>query len=254
MRLKAILFDVDGTIADTERDGHRVAFNRAFSDFGLDWHWDIERYGKLLQINGGKERIHYYIDHLASQNVAIHAINPLVDALYAAKTNHYIKALASEAPAIPLRPGVYRIIREAQSNGLKLAIATSSTFENVAALLKTRLAEDALDWFDVIATSDNISRKKPASDIYQYVLKNLKLPANECIAIEDSEYGLISSLGANLKTVVTVNDYTKTESFNGALAVVSNLGEPHAPYEVFFGETFGRHFIEVDLLEIWAQQ
>lgn len=226
--LKALLFDVDGTLADTERDGHRPAFNAAFREFGLDWDWDVPLYGELLAVTGGKERMKYYIEHFRPDYVKPADFDALVAELHKAKTRHYTELLAQGG--IPLRPGVERLLREAREAGLILGVVTTTTPENVTALLRHSLAEDGADWFAVIAAGDIVPAKKPAADIYVWALQQLGLSADECLAFEDSENGIRSSLGAGLRTVVTINDYTREHDFTGALAVLSDLGEAGAPY------------------------
>lgn len=226
--LKALLFDVDGTLADTERDGHRPAFNAAFREFGLDWDWDVSLYGKLLAVTGGKERMRYYIDTFRPDYTKSADFDELVVALHIAKTRHYTRMLAEGG--IPLRPGVKRLLEEARAAGLILGVATTTTPDNVTALLRHSLAEDGADWFAVIAAGDIVPAKKPAPDIYLWALEKLGLRPEECLAFEDSRNGIRASLGANLRTVVTVNDYTREDDFSGALAILSDLGEPGAHY------------------------
>ncbi|MFP4132515.1 MAG: HAD family hydrolase [Thiohalospira sp.] len=231
--LKALLFDVDGTLADTERDGHRVAFNRAFADAGLDWHWDEPLYGELLAITGGKERIrHYLAQHRPDEDLPAD-LDGLIAELHAAKTRHYTELLATGA--IPLRPGVERLLREAREAGLRLGIATTTTPANVTALLESTLGPDSLDWFEVIAAGDIVPAKKPAPDIYHYALEKMDLASTEALAFEDSANGVRSAAGAALPTVVTVNDYTRDHDFSGAVTVLDSLGEPGAPASTLAG-------------------
>jgi len=147
--IKALLFDVDGTLADTERDGHRPAFNAAFREFGLDWNWDVTLYGQLLAVTGGKERMKYYVDNFHPDYVKSADFDAMVAALHKAKTTHYTRMLAQGG--IPLRPGVRRLLQEARDKGLILGIATTTTPENVTELLRHSLAPDGPEWFDVIA-------------------------------------------------------------------------------------------------------
>ncbi|TCS73441.1 HAD superfamily hydrolase (TIGR01509 family) [Sulfuritortus calidifontis] len=226
--LKALLFDVDGTLADTERDGHRPAFNAAFREFGLDWEWDVELYGQLLEVTGGKERMKFYVERFRPDYRKPADFDDLVAELHKAKTRHYTELLAQGG--IPLRPGVKRLLEEARAAGLILAVATTTTPENVTALLKHSLAADGADWFAVIAAGDIVPAKKPAPDIYLWALQQLGLAPEQCLAFEDSENGIRAARGAGLKTVVTVNEYTRDHDFTGALAVLSDLGEPGAPY------------------------
>lgn len=247
MTLHALLFDVDGTLADTERDGHRPAFNQAFADAGLDWHWDVALYGKLLAVTGGKERMKYYIDHFRPDYSKPADFDELVADLHRAKTRHY-SALAA-AGGIPMRPGVKRLLIEARAAGLRLAIATTTTPENVTVLLEHSLGTGTQEWFEVIAAGDIVPAKKPAPDIYHYALEKMGLDPAACLAFEDSENGLRASLGAGLKTLITVNDYTLDHDFSGAAVVLSDLGEPGAPNRRLAGNGPDQPFVDVAYLK-----
>lgn len=248
--LKALLFDVDGTLADTERDGHRPAFNAAFREFGLDWEWDVPLYGELLAVTGGKERMRHYVERYRPDWPRPADFDDLVAELHRAKTRHYTRMLAEGG--IPLRPGVKRLLEEARAAGLILGVATTTTPDNVTALLRHSLAEDGEQWFAVIAAGDIVPAKKPAPDIYLWALERLGLAPDECLAFEDSENGLRAAQAAGLKTVVTVNDYTRTHDFTGALAVLTDLGEPHAPYTRLDASGSGETgWVNVDRLRAW---
>lgn len=220
--LKALIFDVDGTLADTERDGHRLAFNAAFREAGLSWHWDVPRYGELLAVTGGKERITHFARQHAPALVARPDFESLVRKLHVLKTQHFVQIV--RAGRVPLRPGIAPLIREARAAGIRLAIATTTSPENVETLLRTSLGPEAVGWFAAIGAGDIVPAKKPAPDIYLWVLERLGLPASSCLAIEDSANGLQSSLGAGVPTLVTENDYTQGQDFTGALAVLPDLG------------------------------
>lgn len=244
--LKGLIFDVDGTLADNERDGHRVAFNRAFREAGLDWHWDVPTYDRLLEVFGGKERMRHFILTSCPDFEPPGGLDGFIRELHQRKTRHYVTLL--EAGALPLRPGVERLLREARASGLKLAVASTTTFENVTTLLRETLGEESIDWFDVIAAGDVVARKKPAPDIYLKALEQLRLEASECLAVEDTEAGLASAAAAGLTTLITVNGATRDQDFSGAALVVDQLGEPGRPFEVLAGDAHGATLVDVALL------
>ena len=232
--LQALLFDVDGTLADTERDGHRVAFNLAFEEAGLDWNWSVELYARLLAVTGGKERMKYYLEYFNTDFACSTDIDDFIAELHRSKTTHYTDLLAEGR--IPLRSGVERLLREARDKGMRMGIATTTTPANVQALLSNTLGADSENWFEVIAAGDVVPAKKPAADIYLWAMEKMGLRAEQCIAFEDSENGIKSSLAANLRTIVTVNDYTREHDFSRALLVLDNMGEPDQPFTVLQGD------------------
>lgn len=252
MKLQALIFDVDGTLADTERDGHRIAFNAAFEEAGLPWRWDPALYGELLAVTGGKERMRFYCAKHDPDFLKRPDADERIKALHAAKTKHYLSHV--DRGGIPLQPGVARLMREARAAGLRLAIATTTTPENVASLLKASLAPDAESWFEVIGAGDVVPRKKPAPDIYLWVLEKMNLQASACLAFEDSANGLKASLAAGLPTLVTESEYTLDHDFTGAFAVLSDLGEPGRPCQVRRGDMHGRSFVDVALLNDWHRE
>ena len=220
MTIKAIIFDVDGTLADTE-DAHRIAFNKAFAENGLDWSWDVALYDKLLKVTGGKERIKYFVSDFLTGYSVPENFDDFVKHLHKTKTAHYTAMLA--AGQIPLRPGIRQLIADAHAAGIVLAIATTTSPENVAGLLEVGLGKDWGRYFAANGCGDIVPAKKPAPDIYLWVLDKLGLPAADCIALEDSYNGLRSALAAGIRTYVTTNPYTHRHDFAGAAGIFDDL-------------------------------
>ena len=246
--LRALIFDVDGTLADTERDGHRVAFNRAFAEHGLDWYWDDARYGELLRVAGGRERLAHFIGTDAAHIPAADR-DALARVLHARKTRHYVDLVA--AGAVRLRPGVARLLAEARGAGLTLAIATTTSRANIDALLDCALPAALRGGFAVIAGAEDAARKKPDPQVYRVALDRLRLAPAECLALEDSQAGLQAARAADIATVVTLNAYTRAQDFSGALAVVSDLGEPAVPACALAGLALRGACVDVAQLRAW---
>lgn len=215
---RAIIFDIDGTLSETE-ETHRRAFNRAFSDVGLDWHWDQALYWQLLEVTGGKERIRYYIESFGGTGAPPDSLDEFIPTLHARKTEHYTAMISSGE--VPLRPGIRALIDDARSQGFRLAIATTTTPANVDALLAATLGGDG--FFEAICAGDSVANKKPAPDVYDLALEQLGLPAEACVAIEDSRNGLLSSVAAGIATVVTPGIYTSGADFTEAALVIDDL-------------------------------
>jgi HAD superfamily hydrolase (TIGR01509 family) len=244
-RLTTLLFDVDGTLAETE-EVHREAFNNAFRQAGLDWHWSQPLYAELLAVTGGKERIRHFLDTRLPGFEAPIGLDEYIASLHAAKTDIYTDMVASGQVA--LRPGVRRLLDEARRAGLSLGIATTTTPANVLALLTHSLADDAADWFEVIAAGGVVPNKKPAPDIYFYAMQQLGVDARECLAFEDSANGLASACDAGLPTLVTVSQYTRGQDFSGAALVLDQLGEPDRSFEVLAGDAGAYRCVNVPQL------
>ncbi|RAU23345.1 phosphatase [Paramagnetospirillum kuznetsovii] len=208
MTLSALIFDVDGTLAETE-EAHRHAFLLAFGQSGLDWRWDPTVYRELLKVSGGRERILAYDPDAAPE---------LVAGVHRRKTQIYTDMIASGR--IAFRPGVEALINEAREAGVRLAIASTTSRANVEALLGRRR-----QWFEVIACGEDTVRKKPDPQVYQLVAFRMGLPVEQCIAIEDSTNGVKAAVGAGIPVVVTPSLYTTGDDFTGAAAIYPNLAE-----------------------------
>lgn len=238
--LKAIIFDVDGTLADTE-EHHRVAFNETFTAFGFDWHWSVDTYRRLLCISGGRERMLAYAGEPGVTTPPTDNLPALIAELHRAKTARFGAFL--ETGRVGLRPGVARLLRQARLEETRLAIATSTAYSNVRALLNANLPPSWPDWFDVLVTADHISTKKPSPAVYRHALLKLGLRADTCIAIEDTRNGFRAARGAGLQTIITTNHYTDHETFPGAGLIVDHLGEPALPCRA-------RHGHDVPLVDL----
>ena len=248
VKLKAIIFDVDGTLADTERDGHRPAFNAAFAEVGLPWEWSVERYGALLAVTGGKERIRRFIEEEGIRlDPGLGEADAFIASLHKAKTRHYVSLIGTGA--IPLRPGVSRLLHEARDAGVRLAIATTTTPENVEVLLGHCGIPGVRDWFEVVAAGDVVPKKKPAPDIYTLALEQLGLGPEDCVAVEDSDNGARSALDAGLAALlVTESTYTAGQDFGAAALVVDSLGEPGATARAVSGDLAGAEVVDLAAL------
>jgi HAD superfamily hydrolase (TIGR01509 family) len=227
MKLQALLLDCDGVLAETERDGHRVAFNRAFAEHGLDIEWSAELYRELLQVAGGKERMRAWFER-AGWPAAATDRDAFIRLLHATKTRHFLSIVA--AGGLRARPGVRRIIDEALASGVRIAICSTSDERSVRAVTRSVLGVDRAARLAGIYAGDQVTRKKPDPDIYQLAARELDLAPEGCLVIEDSEIGLRAARGAGMRCVITTSAYTVEDDFAGACLVLPQLGDPPGPY------------------------
>ncbi len=221
--MKAIIFDCDGVLADTERDGHRVAFNKAFEKKGGATEWGVELYGKLLEVSGGKERMRHYFDSHGWPG-DVEDKDAFIKELHKLKTDFFMQII--ESGELPLRPGVARLVDEAIAADVTLAVCSTSHERAVNLVAEKLLGPKRKACFSAILAGDVVSKKKPDPEIYNLASERLKLKPSECVVIEDNRNGLLSAKAAGMYCVITTNGYTKDEDFTEADLVVSELGDP----------------------------
>jgi HAD superfamily hydrolase (TIGR01509 family) len=221
--MEALIFDCDGVLADTERDGHRVAFNRAFREAGLDTIWDMGLYGKLLEIGGGKERMRGYFDKYGWP-VPETERDALIKQLHALKTDIFMRIISSGE--LPVRTGINRVVDEAVAAGVKLAVCSTSNERAVHEVVRVLLGPEREKKFAGIFAGDIVAKKKPDPAIYNFAVKKLGLDPVHCLVVEDSRNGLLAAKGAGMHCIVTKSAYTKAEDFSEADAVFTELGDP----------------------------
>lgn len=251
MSIEALIFDVDGTLADTE-EAHRNAFNAAFERMQLGWHWSTSAYRDLLRTMGGKERLIHHIQSLPLSEAQRRRLIEQVPAIHAEKTRLYSSVVRSGG--VPLRIGVARLLKEAVSAGCRLGIASTTSAENVDALLTSAFGERGLDMFSVIACGDQVREKKPAPDIYRLALHTLGLEPHHAVAFEDSSNGLKAAVAAGLWTVITPTFWTATDNFSGAGIELPHLGDTEQPLPVSGSQTWvGPPWLTILALQKWSQ-
>lgn len=250
MKLKALIFDVDGTLANTE-NGHLQAFNFAFKKQGLDWVWSKQLYADLLSVTGSKERMKYYLNTY-KKDFSHPDLDGLIASIHQQKNDYFIDLIRQAK--MPLRTGVARLMNEAKAAGLKLAIASTTALINVQTLMDYELGKGFIAEFASIGAGDIVANKKPAPDIYHYVLAKLGLNASECLAFEDSNNGIVAATKADLKSIITVTEWTANQNFDGAMVVLNNLGDAQKPFQLIAGEPTNASFVSVDYLqELYAK-
>jgi len=221
--MQALIFDCDGVLVDTEKDGHRVAFNRAFADLGLDVEWDVALYGELLRIAGGKERIKHYFGSAGWPGAAGADHEAFVAKLHKHKTAVFTEIIASGE--LPLRPGIARIVDAAAGAGIRLGVCTTSNPQSVSGVLDL-LGSKRKALFELVLAGDVVSRKKPDPEIYELAKERLGVDPARCLVIEDSRNGLLAAVGAGFPCLITTSTYTRDEDFSSAARVVPELGDP----------------------------
>jgi HAD superfamily hydrolase (TIGR01509 family) len=220
--LKAIFWDQDGVIIDTEKDGHRVAFNKMFKEFGYDFEWDVDTYGELLRISGGKERMRrYFTEKGIILEGSPEKDDELLLTLHKRKTAIFVEMI--ESGILPLRTGVRRLMKEAMASGLRLGVCTTANERSANAIAGGMLGDIDLEF---VLAGDVVSRKKPDPEIYLLALEKTGLSPDQCIVIEDSHNGLLAARAAGLRSVATTNIYTENEDLSAASIVVTSLGDP----------------------------
>ncbi|CAM6104096.1 unnamed protein product [Calypogeia fissa] len=235
---EALLFDCDGVLVDTERDGHRISFNNAFTEKGFDTVWDVELYGELLKIGGGKERMTHYFNKYGWPESApkdIDGRKELVVTLHKRKTTLFMDLV--EKGSLPLRPGVARLVDEALDSGVNVAVCSTSNEKAVSAIVRIMLGPERASKIRIFA-GDVVPMKKPHPAIYLLASTTLGVPPERCVVIEDSHIGLSAAKAAGMKCIVTKSGYTEEENFSEADAIFDSIGDPPtANFDLNFAAT-----------------
>lgn len=250
-RLKAVLWDIDGTLAETERDGHRVAFNRAFEACGVPWRWDEAHYGALLRITGGRERLMFDMNQRADAP-AFAERDAVARAIHAQKNAFYAELVGSAG--IPLREGVLALMQQCRERGVRLGLTTTTSRSNLVALMRAHLGPGWAEWFAVSVCGEDVQRKKPDPEVYVQALRALGIGPLDAVAIEDAPGGLAAARAADIPVVVTRSAYFANAPIEGAIAVGPGLHERHGwrpALRVDAGEARG---VELDDIEAWRAQ
>lgn len=257
MTLRALLIDVDGTLADTEGNGHRPAYNEAFRELGLGFRWNAELYRELLLQPSGRERLMFYLKHHRPE-LGPHAasicsdMQGFVERVHRLKS-HYYQQLMSKG-RIPLRPGMARLIREAHAAGITIALVSNSSQASLNAMIEHGLGPRLAANIDLIIGGDGLRHRKPAPEPYLLALSRLGLSANECVALEDSAMGLKAACAAGIPTVITCNSNTEDEDFQTAALVLESLGEPRQAAKVRRGKLMGDYLTLADLQRLCVER
>jgi len=245
-RLDALIFDVDGTLVDTE-ELHRQAYNQAFLNFALGWDWDVDSYAKLLKVSGGETRVAHYIDLIDLPPAEKIRLRRLIPAIHNEKTRLYGELMASNG--VRPRAGVARLISEAQAADVRVGLVASSASANVEALVSSALGNDLRQAIGAIVCSDMVKRKKPAPDIYELLLTTLRVSPGAAVAFEDSANGLLAAKAVGLYTIVTPNRWTLQQKLDGADLILPSLGDPDKPLDTASNAVIGASYLDLATLE-----
>jgi HAD superfamily hydrolase (TIGR01509 family) len=237
-KLRAIFFDQDGVIIDTERDGHRVSFNETFKAFGYPFEWGVEEYHQLLQIAGGKERMRHYMDEKGiTAGMKPEEVDELIKKMHKFKTDKFIQMI--ESGQLPLRPGIRRFMKEANQAGLVIGVCTTSDVQAARAIATKVLSDIKLNF---VLAGDMVTKKKPDPEIYNLAMQNCGLGPEECIVVEDSRNGLLAGKNARLRVIATTNPYTEKEDLHEADLILTCLGDPDGPKAALVAGSLGPSF------------
>ena len=251
-RLDALLWDVDGTLAETERDGHRVAFNMAFEDLGLAWRWEPARYGELLHVTGGRERLLYDMVSRTDSPALAGEREALAQALHIRKNQRYAELVRSAR--LPLRDGVLSLMHECHERGVRMAIATTTSRSNLAVLLQVHLGAGWSRWFDAVVCGEDVLRKKPDPEVYLRALQMLGVAPLRALAIEDSPSGVSAARAAHVPVVVTRSAYFSEATIEGAVAIGPGLHDKRGWRPALAAGADAAAPVGLDDLEHWCAQ
>jgi HAD superfamily hydrolase (TIGR01509 family) len=245
-KLQALLFDVDGTVVDTE-ELHRLAFNQTFIQFELDWSWHPKLYAELLRVSGGEARIAHYIDIIDLPPQEKIGLRRIIPAIHRIKTRIYRELIASSS--VQLRSGVKRLIKEARHAGLRIGLAATSASANAETLVNAAFGEELRNVADALVCANEVARKKPAPDIYELLLTQIRAEPSACIAFEDSRNGVLAARAAKLFTVLTPTRWTIAQGAEGADLDLPGLGDPGDPPDPLITRRLGWPYLALDQLE-----
>lgn len=251
MALNAIIFDVDGTIAETD-EIHRAAFNLSFRDKGLRWHWSHSVYARLSDAQSPHDKLLKFIAEFRADELDEFIRTGMFDAVIARANRHFIELI--ESGSVSLRAGVARLIKEARNARIKLALCTISPVNTFEVLLQNHFGLSALDIFDVVTTRETLPTAADALVAYKHTIERLGCTPNTCFAVENSEAGVRAARSAGLRVVATPGIYTSSGDFSQADVVISDLGHPAAPFQLIRGNAAMHNFVSIDALQTWSGQ